>query len=159
MLKIVALLSLAFAPLAIAQTPSAPPGVRIPEIAGGFPLPQHLEGVPAFHAQSLRLAKIPAPSGPRVKLFNGKDLNNFTPWLGYANGSMFPASADDKPLGETGVGDIFSVVSEEGAPAIYISGKVWGSLNTTQEYGNYHLSLRYKFRKQWGTEPPNTGVL
>ena len=47
---------------------------------------------------------------------------------------------------------VFTVVSEEGTPAIRISGEVFGILVTEKEFGNYHLSLEFK----WGKEkyPP-----
>lgn len=133
--------------------------MRIPAIAGGFPPLQEIAGVPSFHDQNLGLTQLPKPTGRRERLFNGKDLAQFTPWLGYANGSLFPADAADKPLGETGIGSVYQVVQEEGRPAIYISGRIWGALTTRRRFGNYHLSLWYKFRRQWGAEPPNSGVL
>jgi hypothetical protein len=142
------------------SAPSLPPNVRIPAMEGGFPEPQVIEGVPTFREQSLRLVGLPKASGRRFRLFNGRDLGEFTAWLGYANGSLFPSGPDDKPLGETGIGDVFSVVEEEGKPAIYITGRIWGAIITKRDLGNYHLSLGYKFGKQWNPEvAPNSGVL
>ena len=145
----------------LAQNSAPPPGDhRIPAIAGGFPPPQQLDGLPDAREQILALSDLPKPTGPRVALFNGKNLDLFSPWLGYANGTMFPADENDKPLGITGIGDVFKIVEADGWPALYISGRIWGSLNTRREYGDYHLSLWYKFGKQWHADvPPNTGVL
>jgi hypothetical protein len=136
------------------------PGERhVPHIIGGWPAPQQIQGVPVFREQSLELTELPHRIGPRVSLFNGKDLDGFTPWLGYSNGTMFPTGPDDKPLGERGTGEVFKVAKEDGHEVIYISGRIWGAITTRKDYGNYHLSLWYKFGKQWGAEPSNTGVL
>lgn len=138
----------------------APPSVKVPAIAGGFPDFQVIPDVPAFHEQELALVGIPKATGPRLQLFNGVDLSGFTPWLGYSNGTMFPTDNNDKPLGETGIGDVFKVVQEEGKPAIYIFGRIWGSINTKRDVGNYHLSLNYKFGRQLHPDVPlNSGVL
>jgi len=64
---------------------------------------------------------------------------------------------DDKSRG------VFSVVEVDGAPAIRISGEVWGALISEDEFANYRLRLEYK----WGEErhapraeaPRNTGLL
>lgn len=144
---------------AFATDTGPPPGVRLPAVLGGFPPPQAITGVPDAHPRPLRLAGVPKASGPRVLLFNGTDLSEFTPWLGYANGTMFPTDEHDRPLGERGIGDQFRVVQEEGAPAIYIVGKVWGSINTRRDLGDYHLHLQFKYGRQWMADPPNSGVL
>lgn len=133
---------------------------RLPTVLGGFPSWQVIGGVPEFKPQKLRLVRIPKPVGPRVALFDGKDLKEFTPWLGYANGTMFPTDDNDRPLGETGMGDQFRIVEEEGQPAIYIAGKIWGSINTRRDLANYHLHVRFKYGRQWSAEVPhNSGVL
>jgi len=146
---------------AIAAEPAAAPApARRPAIEGGFPPTQQFEGLPAFREQALALDKVPKATGPRVSLFNGRDLDQFTPWLGYANGSAFPAGPGDAPLGETGIGDVFRVVTEDGKPAIFISGKVWGAIHTRQDLRDYHLSLWYKFGRQLNPQVPiNSGVL
>lgn len=41
---------------------------------------------------------------------------------------------------------MFSVVEEDGKPAIRVSGKNFGGLSTQQEFENYHLRLEFK----WG---------
>jgi len=49
---------------------------------------------------------------------------------------------------------VITVVTEDEAPAIRISGEVFGILVTEKEFENYHLSVEFK----WGTEkhPPRT---
>jgi hypothetical protein len=61
------------------------------------------------------------------------------------------------------VGEVFKVVEEDGRPALYVSGKTWGSLVHTGDFSSYHLQLQYK----WGPgrwpprekQPPNNGLL
>ena len=61
-----------------------------------------------------------------IKLFDGKSLGNFDTWL-----------ADHH---ETDPERVFSVVDQiDGAPAIRISGQVWGGLLTEQAYRDYRL--------------------
>ena len=58
---------------------------------------------------------------------------------------------------------VYTVVEEDGEPAIRISGEIWGALVTRNEFEDYHLRLEYK----WGEDrhglradaPRNTGVL
>jgi len=98
----------------------APPP-RLPTLLDGpFPTWQVIEGAPEYHPQELRFRTRPKATGPRVELFNGKDLAEFTPWLAYSNGTMFPSDDNDRPLGETGMGDQFEVLEQDGKPAIYI---------------------------------------
>jgi Domain of Unknown Function (DUF1080) len=134
--------------------------LALPWVAGGWPAQQQIEGVPDYHEMTPRLVNIPHATGRRVSLFNGKDLNHFTPYLGYAKGGMFPSTPDEQPLGETGIGEVFKPVKVDGKNAIYLSGKVWGSINTKRDLGNYHLQLWYKFGRRWMPDlPENSGVL
>ena len=145
---------------ALADDAAPPPGLRLPAVLGGFPPQQVIEGVPEVRAHALELAGVPVARGRRVSLFNGRNLEEFTPWLGYANGTMFPTDEHDRPLGEQGMGDQFRVVEEEGAPAIYIVGKIWGSINTRRDLGNYHLHLQFKYGRRWMEHDlQNSGVL
>jgi 3-keto-disaccharide hydrolase len=68
-----------------------------------------------------------------IKLFDGTSLANFDPW-----------QVDHH---ETDPERVFSVVDQiDGAPAIRISGKVWGGLLTKQAYRDYRLVVEYR----WG---------
>ena len=93
-------------------------------------------------------------------LFNGTD---FSGWYTYQRQpeptSEVPGMARDEegkyidPIGlDKDPLDVFTVVQEDGAPAIRISGEVFGILVTEKEYENYHLKLQFK----WGDEkhPP-----
>ena len=69
-----------------------------------------------------------------VVLFNGKDLTNFSTFMQ-----------------ETGKDDpkkVFTVVEEDGAPAVRVSGEAYGCLITDKEYENYKLTVEFK----WGDE-------
>jgi hypothetical protein len=79
-------------------------------------------------------------------LFNGTD---FTGWQRYL-GSPMPGAA---PLGlENDPDGVFRMEMIEGEPAIHISGQVWGSLISIEDYGDFELTGEFK----WGTRswPP-----
>jgi len=118
---------------------------------------------PAFQPQTLVLTDIPKAIGPAVALFNGKNLDDWTAWLGYRDPAQTYLKEHDAPIGVAGKGDIFTVVTEDGAPALHVSGETWGSLVHKGDFSNYHLRLEYK----WGAkryaprldEPGNNGLL
>src|SRR5688572_28992795 len=77
-----------------------------------------------------------ADASPKwVSLFNGKDL---TGWQTYDIENGF----NNDPQ------QVYSVVNEDGEPAIRISGQILGGLVTRQEFGNYRLRLQYKWGKK-----------
>jgi len=99
-------------------------------------------------------AQFELPSHP-TPLFNGKNLDG---WYTYqripeptskvkglkvkAGKYLEPIGLNRDPLA------VFTIVTEEGAPAIRISGEVFGILVTDQEFENYHLSLEFKWGKK-----------
>jgi len=105
-------------------------------------------------------------------LFNGNDFTGWEIYLGV------PPSFVDVPgmeLNEDsvytlplGIGNdplnVFTVVEIDGAPAIRISGEIFGSFSTVKEYGNYHLRLETKWGEKiwqphrWGGRR-NSGLL
>lgn len=116
---------------------------------------------PAFHAQKLTLADLPKALAPPVALFNGRDLSGWDSWLGGTDPMATYGPASIKPIGlnhdDT---HVFSVVTQDDAPAIFASGKLWGGLLTKQVYGNYHLHLQFKWGPHsWTPFPRNNGVL
>jgi hypothetical protein len=118
---------------------------------------------PPYVARTLTLTAVPTPAGPAVHLFNGRDLADWEPWLGYRDpGKTYTAPAE-APLGPGGVGDVFTVVQEDGRPALRVSGKTWGSLVHTGDFANYHLRLQYKWGPgRWAPRerlPANNGLL
>ena len=118
---------------------------------------------PAFKPQTLVLKNVPKAVGPAVSIFNGKDLNDWTGWLGYPDPSRTYNAGDAKPIGPGGVGSIFTVVTEDGAPALRVSGETWGSLVHKGDFKNYHLRLEYKWSGKRHAprlnEPENNGLL
>ncbi|MEQ6118791.1 DUF1080 domain-containing protein [Reichenbachiella sp. MALMAid0571] len=93
------------------------------------------------------------------ELFNGKNLKG---WYTYQR-KPEPTSKveglkmeDGKYVEPIGLNkdplNVFTVVQNDGAPAIRISGETFGILVTDQEYENYHLTMEFK----WGEKryPP-----
>ena len=93
-------------------------------------------------------------------LFNGEDLEG---WYTYQKQpeptSEVPGLQKDKdgnyiePIGlNNDPLNVFTIVTEDGEPAVRISGEVFGILVTESEFENYHLKLEFK----WGDQkfPP-----
>ena len=81
-----------------------------------------------------------------VSLFNGKDLQGWDTYLAAprGEGEKTPYGLNNDPE------KIFTVVKEDGEPAIRIAGDIGGGISTVQEFENYHLSLQFK----WGESMP-----
>ena len=122
-----------------------------------------IAGDPPYAPQTLSLLDAPRPAGPPVTLFNGRDLDRWEPWLGYRDPALTYKSPPEAPIGASGVGDVFKVVQEDGRPALYVSGKTWGSLVHTGDFANYHLRLQFKWGPgRWAPrekQPANNGLL
>ena len=98
-------------------------------------------------------------------LFNGKDLAGWDTFLGKPFPQIDvpgqPRNAKGEYLNPIGVNvdpkRVFSVVEVDGAPAICISGEIYGALTTQRELENYHLRFEFK----WGTRrwPPREQAL
>lgn len=123
-----------------------------------------IAGDPRAEPQKLALADVPKPTGPARELFNGRDIDDWEPWLGYADPAVTYTNPKVAPLGAgLDAPRMFTVVSEDGQPAIRVDGRIWGSLVHKADLKDYHLSLEFK----WGdevfaprlTEPQNNGLL
>ncbi|MBO9714977.1 DUF1080 domain-containing protein [Sphingomonas sp.] len=120
-----------------------------------------IEGDPAAAPQRLELRDLPKATGPADDLFNGRNLAGWLPWLGFADTSVtFRSNPGAEPLGtRADWRRIFSVEQVDGGPVIKAGGNYWGSLASTGDYGDFHLSLEYR----WGAEEPgrarNNGVV
>jgi 3-keto-disaccharide hydrolase len=115
-----------------------------------------VRGIPIATPQALILTDLPVAQGPRISLFNNVDLNDWDGWLGYPDPAETQRdfhSAD--PVGVGGIGKDFKVVVEDGEPAIYVDGRTWGGLTHKGDYGDYHLSLQFK----WGKKRHFSGLL
>jgi len=85
-----------------------------------------------------------------IRLFDGQSLGNFDTWL-----------VDHH---DTDPQCVFTVVDQvDGAPAIRISGKIWGGLLTKQAYRDYRLIVEFRWGgATWGerkTRARDSGVL
>jgi hypothetical protein len=80
-------------------------------------------------------------------LFNGKDLSGWDTYVGPLYDTT-KKKFDGEPVGlNNDVNKVFSVVTEDGKPAIRISGENFGGISTQQEFTNYHLRLEFKWGK------------
>ena len=81
-----------------------------------------------------------------IRLFNGKDLAGWDTVLRAASPGDPDYGLNRDPE------KVFTVATVDGGPVIAVSGRYWGGLITTREYGDYHLRLEFK----WGTKrwPP-----
>jgi hypothetical protein len=99
-----------------------------------------------------------------VKIFDGRDLSGFETWLGVPHkavtGLSLPRNAEGaytEALGTADPKQVYSVVQHDGAPAIRISGEIFGALTGKQEYDDFHLKLQFKWgEKKW---PPRENVV
>lgn len=100
-------------------------------------------------------------------LFATKDdfAKNWDTWLGKPHKSAEVADLKKNEKGEyTGpIGlnkdplGVYTVVEVDGAPAIKITGQVFGAITTKEEFENYHLSFEVKWgEKKW---PPREGAV
>lgn len=106
-------------------------------------------------------------------LWNGRDLSGWTTWLQKPQASSevvgLPRGADGKYTGAIGANrdplKVFTVVEEDGRPAIRISGEVFGELRSSQLLQNYRLRLQFKWGKtKWpprheADTPRDSGLL
>ncbi|MCC2975200.1 DUF1080 domain-containing protein [Sphingomonas sp. PL-96] len=124
-----------------------------------------IAGEPVAAPQRLALTDLPVPTGKATALFDGRSLEGWEPWLGYADPSItYQAKPAATPIG-TGRdtrGD-FAVRTVDGAPAIWVKGATWGSLVHRADLRDYHLRLQFKWgAKTWAPrekQPRNNGLL
>ena len=120
-----------------------------------------IAGDPPFVARTLTLTNVPRGTRPARSLFNGRDLSGWDSWLGYDDPARTYAPNPGAPIGlnhdSTGV---FSVVMQDGAPALLANGRIFGALVTKKAYANYHLHVEFKWGEhQWTPMPRNNGIL
>ncbi|HEY5550783.1 MAG TPA: DUF1080 domain-containing protein [Opitutaceae bacterium] len=85
-----------------------------------------------------------------ASLFSGTDLAGWDSYLG-PRYNVEKKEFVGEPVGLNNDPDgVFSVVDVDGAPAIRITGEVWGCLASHDEFENYHLRVQYKWgEKRW----------
>jgi hypothetical protein len=106
-----------------------------------------------------------APEPDYRPLFNERDLSGWETWLGRPHASVqgvdLPRDEKGQYVGVVGLNNdpkrVYSVVEVDGAPAIRISGEIFGALTTKEEFENYRLTFEFK----WGDEKfePRTKAL
>ncbi|MDA7882472.1 DUF1080 domain-containing protein, partial [Akkermansiaceae bacterium] len=86
-----------------------------------------------------------------------QDLTQWEKWLGIPGEDKPPLGLNNDPF------KVFSIIKENEKPVLKISGQIDGALTTKKEYGNYHLSLQFKWgEKKWPPRlenPRNSGLL
>ncbi|HWA26435.1 MAG TPA: DUF1080 domain-containing protein [Lacunisphaera sp.] len=100
---------------------------------------------------------------PPKPLFNGRDLTGWESYLGPRYDVEKKDFAGPHIGLNTDPDKVFSVVEVDGAPAIRISGQVFGTLASADEFENYHLRVQFKWgEKRWvprTTSRRDSGVL
>ena len=93
------------------------------------------------------------PAQPKWQsLFNGSSLEGWDTYLG-PRSKTGGNPADSIPLGlNLDPHQVFSIVTEDGSPAIRISGENHGGISTKEEFQNYHLLCEFK----WGQKKTPT---
>ena len=101
---------------------------------------------------------------PPITLFNGKDLTGWDTYLGPAFDTLTGKFDSLSVRGLNNDPDkVFSVVEEDGEPALRVSGNGFGGIATKDEFENYHLTIQFK----WGSQkfhnrkdkPRDSGIL
>lgn len=110
------------------------------------------------------------PKTPEWENLIDKKLSKWEVYLGIPHKSSGISGYENqesvtegKPLGLGNRKNVFSVIEENNEEILYITGEIFGSLNSKKEYENYHLKFDIKWgEKRW--EPRlsnirNNGVL
>lgn len=85
---------------------------------------------------------------PRVvSLFNGKDLQGWDTYIGPAYDTSLKKFYGPSVGLNTDPDRVFTVIKDDGKPAIRISGEKFGGISTQQSFANYHLQLEFKWGK------------
>ena len=71
-------------------------------------------GMPVFKPQTLVLTNVPKATGKAISLFNGKDLNDWDAWLGYADPAQTYRPDHGPSLGAGGKGAKYQHTAEKG---------------------------------------------
>lgn len=107
---------------------------------------------------SLRLVALLATAVPMANLeaaeweslFNGRDFSEWDKYVAVPPGAKTPLGWNNDSL------NLFTVVTEDGAPAIRVSGEAYGSITTKSQFTNFHARLEMKWGpKRW---PPRAHV-
>ena len=124
-----------------------------------------LASLPAGLAMTTPAVTLAQKPGEWQRLFNGRDLSGWETFLGKPHRRSDVPGVERAATGEytapVGVDrdptSVFTVVQVDGAPAIRISGEIFGALTTRSEFENYHL----RFECKWGERrwPPRAQAI
>jgi len=90
------------------------------------------------------------PAARWRSLFGGKDLSGWDVYIAAPPGGKEPLGLNNDPL------RVFTRVEVDGAPAIRVSGEVYGAITTVDSFNDFHLRLEVKWgEKRW---PPRRDV-
>lgn len=97
------------------------------------------------------------------ELFNGKNLKGWDTYIGPSYYTIQNKWSNESSGLNRDPLKVFSVVMEDGKPALRISGQHFGGISTVKEYENYHLKLEFKWGKhKWAPRKNNkrdSGIL
>lgn len=108
---------------------------------------------------------------PWRALWNGRDLEGWTTWVGVPHKSRVglpllknPDGSYAEPLGENNdPRGVYRVVERDGQKVLRISGELFGALTTKESFGDYHLYAKWCWGElQWeprATGPRDAGIL
>lgn len=116
----------------------------------------------------------PATLAKKWKNLLDPTFSNFDKFLGVPHTSISSKDlSDEYPRGDgmkgTPIGlnkdplNVFTMIKQNNEDVLYITGQMYGGLSTKEEYGDYHLSVQFK----WGekvyeprlTKPKDSGIL
>jgi hypothetical protein len=125
-----------------------------------------------IQAQSTPTA--PAKLSKKWKNLLDENFSNFDKFLGVPHTSISSKDlSEEYPRGDgmkgTPIGlnkdplNVFTMMKENNEDVLYITGQMYGGLSTKEEFGDYHLSVQFK----WGekvyeprlTKPKDSGIL
>jgi len=104
------------------------------------------------------LVAAPAAAEPDWMSLLDPELSQWETYLSFRHTSSYdgtqPMGPDGEPLQPIGynrdVADVFTVILEEGAPVLRISGEIYGAVFTKAEFHDYHLRLRVRWgQRKW----------
>lgn len=97
-----------------------------------------------FLAAAFLLARAvhPAEAPGWIDLFNGRDFTGWDKYLASETADKLAPNHDPK--------NVFTIAETDGAPAIHVSGEVYGAITTQREFDNVHYRLEFKWgEKRW----------
>lgn len=105
------------------------------------------------------------------QLFDGRSFKGWTLYLGVPEPQSMVANIERDGQGrytkDLGINNdplgVYTIIEEDGEPAIKVTGEVFGTLITEKEYSNYHVKLQFKWgEKKWPPRlhmPRDAGLL